>query len=82
LNKFQKYNGYSAMIFGCNDGSPAIDGVPVEDFLKKYIELLQNKEISNIGWELINNSYPPDRITVYCSKTGDELNHYQRICWL
>jgi len=25
----QIYNGYSAMIFGCNDGSPAVDGVPV-----------------------------------------------------
>jgi hypothetical protein len=38
----QTYYGYSAMIFGCNDGSPAVDGKPVQEFLEKYNALTKN----------------------------------------
>jgi|LauGreDrversion4_2_1035121.scaffolds.fasta_scaffold426903_1 hypothetical protein len=36
------YNGYSTMIFGTNDGSPAIDGRPIEYFIEKYNDLMKN----------------------------------------
>jgi hypothetical protein len=62
------------MIFGSNDGYPAIDGVPIKDYIEKYNHLIEKSSILNIGWELINNLYPPDRITKICSKFGDDLD--------
>jgi len=31
-----QHRGYSAIIYGCNDGSPAVDGVPINDFIEKF----------------------------------------------
>ena len=62
------------MIFGSNDGYPAVDGVPIKDYIEKYNHLIEKSSILNIGWELINNLYRPDRITKFCSKFGVDLD--------
>jgi hypothetical protein len=62
------------MIFASNDGHPAIDGVPIKEYIEKYNDLIEKSSNLNIGWELINNLYRPDRITKFCSKFGDDLD--------
>ena len=70
------------MIFGCDYESQALEGLPVQDFIEKYNELRKNRKIHNIGKELINKAYAPDRINEYYNKAGKLLHYYQRISWI
>ncbi len=61
------------MIFGVQEGRPAIDGQMVKNFFEKYDQVKSNS--NNVGWTMINEMFPESYLVKF--STSIDRERYQ-----